>query len=65
MSCEDYSTVPGCDLALRCVIYIFSSLVNTVKGAEKKYLKHQEVKSKRLVWAEKKKKKKKKSLYNY
>lgn len=27
MSCEDYSTVPGCDLALRCVIYIFSSLV--------------------------------------
>lgn len=34
--------------------YIFSSLVYTVKGTEKTYLKHQEVKSKRLVWAEKK-----------
>lgn len=52
MSCEGYSTVPGCDLALRCVIFS-SSLVYTVKGSEKKYLKHQEVKSKGYrEWAE-------------
>ena len=44
MSCEAYSTVPGC--AEMC--YIFSSLVYTAKGSEKKYLKHQEVESKGL-----------------